>query len=141
MWAFMSALLLLTMHALAGALESPRAATVMKTVASVPPLPPLLSLDQAMLSLSPVSGGNTEVADYTPPPSTNPVMVFEIFPSPPGIVAFGVESKTGYIYGKSNINGVTTQMREPDIAVSVNIVGYDERGGNEMTFFQSTPKN
>lgn len=117
MWLFMLGLVFVA-FAMFGKeiLESPRAATVMKSAAM------------------------STVVDYVPPPSTNPAITIMRLDSPEGF-AFSVESVDGRIYGSSNgidWHAVMTKEEAESGAYSTNIAGYDERG-NSSTLFKSTP--
>jgi len=116
MWMVMLILLLIAMAVFGAArLESPRAATVMKSAAMT-------------------------VQDIVPPPSTNGVMTLTKFPSPAGVLLFSIESKSGNIYASSNaVDYVQWRAAcEPDAcAYSENIVGCVI--GEGSTLFKSTP--
>ena len=94
-------------------LESPRAATVMKSAAM----------------------------NYFPPPATNGVMIFNTFTSPPGVLLFSVESRSGVFYGTSNLmdwSAVRSHCDNDSGAYSENVVGYDMSGDSSYAY-KSTP--
>ena len=114
MWLVMLGLLFIAYTVFGKAiLESPRAATVMKSVAM----------------------------NYFPPLSTNPAITITTFPSPPGAVLFSVESVDGRIYGSTNgVNwsAIVTKEEAESGAYSTNIVGCG-LSGESVVLFKSTP--